>query len=133
MTHGFSRKRVEFNIGGRRWYGVGLSERNSHKWMTMSKEITRFQDQSHMFTTLMALVNGSESHRKSGKGILRPKFHLRSVVGTILTGISNRVRFEICWHKHDDDTPPYIRAAPGQCSRSVVNLKFFKHIIEIPH
>ena len=28
---------------------------------------------------------------------------------------SNRVHFESCWHKHDDDTPTYIRLVQSHC------------------
>ena len=46
---------------------------------------------------------------------------------------SNRVRFETCWHKHDDETPAFFRAFQGHCSRPLVNPKFFGKMIEIPH
>ena len=35
--------------------------------------------------------------------------------------------------EHDDDTPVYIRATEGQCSRPIVNPEFFKNVIKIPH
>ena len=42
---------------------------------------------------------------------------------------SNSVRFETCWHKHDDHTPAYIRAIPDHCLRPMVNPEFFKNVI----
>ena len=63
------------------------------------------------------------------------KINPRTTTGAWLEQLNmgpNRLRFETCWHKKDDDTSAYIRAIQGHCSRSSANPEFFKNMIEIP-
>ena len=111
-----------------RWYVVGYSERSSQEQKMISKQSRDFFfKQSRIFHYIDGACLWNRASEKVMKRL--PNIDPRSTKEAWLEQFtlgSNRVRFETCWHNHDDDTPAYIRAIQCDCSRPVVNPELSK-------
>ena len=125
---------LDFSFGGRRWYIMGYSERYWQSEKMISKERTNmlrsepnFHDIDGACPWTLVLVKVMRKFPKVG-----PKTNAEERLEELKMG-SNRVRFQNCWHKHDDDTLVQSRAIQGHCSRLIVSPEFFQNVIECPH
>ena len=90
----------------------------AHEPKMTPKNSQEFSDQRRFSTTLTALAYGRQSYRKCRRRLpnIDPNGTAEEWLEQLMLG-SNKVRFEICWYKHDDNSPSSINPS---CSRSLL-------------